>query len=83
VFDVHGMLLATTMTGGNRNAVTHCLPLIHAVPPIRGKRGRPRQRPDDRDDDHNVYRRQVRELGTRPLTARRGTEHGSGLGKNR
>lgn len=54
---------------------------------IRGKRGRPRQRPDvlyaDRGYDHNVYRRQVRELGIRPLIARRGTEHGSGLGKNR
>lgn len=57
------------------------------MPPIRGKRGRPRQRPDvlyaERGYDHNVYRRQVRELGIRPLIARRGTEHGSGLGKNR
>lgn len=75
------------MTGGNRNDVTRLLPLIHAVPPIGGKRGHPRQRPDvryaDRGYDHNIYRRQVRELGIRPLIARRGTEHGSGLGKNR
>ncbi|MEY9989215.1 transposase [Streptomyces sp. V4I8] len=73
--------------GGNRNDVTQRLPLIHAVPPIRGKRGRSRQRPDvlyaDRSYDHNVYRRQIRELGIRPLIARRGTGHGSGLGKNR
>jgi hypothetical protein len=57
------------------------------VPPIRGKRGRPRQRPDvlygDRGYDHDIYRRQVRELGIRPLIARRGTGHGSGHGKNR
>ncbi|WP_405527369.1 transposase [Streptomyces avidinii] len=53
----------------------------------RDKRRRPRHRPDvlyaDRGYDHNVYRRQVREPGIRPLVARRGTEHGSGLGKNR
>lgn len=33
--------LAATETGGNRNDVTQLLPLIHAVPPIRGERGRP------------------------------------------
>ncbi len=53
----------------------------------RRPRGRPRQHPDvlyaDRGYDHNVYRRQVRELVIRPLIARRGTGHGSGLGKNR
>ncbi|GGT01834.1 hypothetical protein GCM10010270_86890 [Streptomyces violaceus] len=75
IVDVHGMPLAATVTGGNRNDVTQRLPLIHAVPPIRGKRGRPSQRPDvryaDRGYDHNVYRRQARELGIRPLIARR------------
>ncbi len=57
------------------------------MPPIRGKRGRPRRRPGvlyaDRGYDHDIYRRQVRDLGIRPLIARPGTEHGSGLGKNR
>ncbi|SCD32136.1 hypothetical protein GA0115234_10044 [Streptomyces sp. DvalAA-43] len=37
----------------------------------------------DRGYDHDIYRRRIRELGIRPLIARRGTEHGSGLGKNR
>ncbi|WP_425464777.1 transposase [Nonomuraea terrae] len=54
---------------------------------MRGKRGRPRQRPDvvlaDRGYDHDKYRNLVRELQIRPLIARRGTEHGSGLGKQR
>ncbi|GAA3083645.1 hypothetical protein GCM10017600_44120 [Streptosporangium carneum] len=61
--------------------------LLEAVPPVRGKRGRPRRRPDvvlaDRGYDHDKYRKQVRGLGIRPLIARRGTEHGSGLGKHR
>lgn len=57
------------------------------MPKVRGKRGRPRQRPDvvlaDRGYDHDKYRDLVRELQIRPLIARRGTGHGSGLGKHR
>ncbi len=75
------------LTGGNRNDVTQLLPLLQAVPPIRGKRGRPRQRVPkvyaDRGYDHDKYRAQVRGLGVTPVIARRGTEHGSGLGKAR
>jgi transposase len=75
------------LTGGNRNDVTQLMPLLQAVPPVRGKRGRPRRRPEvvlaDRGYDHDKYRKQVRSLGVRPLIARRGTEHGSGLGKQR
>lgn len=75
IVDADGIPLAATVTGGNRNDVTQLLPLIHAVPPIRGKRGRPRQHPDllyaDRGYDHDIYRRQVCDLGIRPLIARR------------
>ncbi|GAA3354553.1 hypothetical protein GCM10017744_013070 [Streptomyces antimycoticus] len=50
---------------------------------MRGKRGRPRRRPDvvpaDRGYDHDKYRRPVWDLGVKPPIARRGTEHGSGL----
>jgi hypothetical protein len=67
--DAHGIPPAATVTGGNRNDVTQLLPLIQAVPPIRGKRGRPRRPPDviyaDRGYDHDKYRRQVRDLGKR------------------
>jgi transposase len=56
-------------------------------PFLPGKRGRSRECPDvlyaDRGYDHNVYRRQARELGIRTLIARRGTGHGGGLGKKR
>jgi SRSO17 transposase len=40
-----GIPLAVTLTGGNRNDITQLLPLLDAVPPIRGRRGRPRRRP--------------------------------------
>jgi hypothetical protein len=37
----------------------------------------------DRGYDHDIYRRQIRDLDIRAVIARRGTEHGSGLGKDR
>lgn len=87
IVEGHGIPLAAITTGGNRNDVTQLLPLIQAVPPVRGARGRPRQRPErvyaDRGYDHDKYRRKVREMGITPLIARRGTEHGSGLGVHR
>jgi hypothetical protein len=83
----HGIPLAVSLTGGQRNDVTQLTPLIAAIPPVRGRRGRPRQRPDrvyaDRGYDHDKYRRQVRAKGITPVIARRSTEHGSGLGTYR
>jgi len=82
-----GIPLAVTLTGGNRNDVTQLIPLVDAIPPIRGRRGRPRRRPHelfaDRGYDHDVYRRQLRARGITPRIARRGIAHGSGLGKQR
>jgi DDE family transposase len=67
-----------------KHDITQLLPLIRAVAPVRG---RPRQRPNrvyaDRGYDHDKYRRQVRAKGITPVIARRGTEHGSGLGVHR
>ncbi|MYQ86718.1 IS5 family transposase [Streptomyces sp. SID4936] len=59
IVDANGIPLAATVTGGNRNDVTQLLLLIHAVPPICGKRGRPRRRPyvlyANRGYDHDIY----------------------------
>jgi transposase len=84
ITEAHGIPLAVSLTGGQRNDVTQLMPLVQAFPPVRGRRGRPRQRPDriyaDRGYDHDKYRRQVRAKGITPVIARRGTGHGSGLG---
>ncbi|GAA2638107.1 hypothetical protein GCM10010411_92500 [Actinomadura fulvescens] len=76
-----------TLTGGHRNDVTQLIPLIEAIPPVRGKVGRPRRRPDvllaDRGYDHDKYRRLVRAKGITPVIGRRQTPHGSGLGRHR
>ena len=60
----HGIPLAVSLTGGNRNDVTQLLLLVEAVPVVRGRRGRARRRPDkvyaDRGYDHDKYRKVVR-----------------------
>lgn len=87
IVDRHGTPLAVTLTGGNRHDVTQLLPLLDAVPPIRGARGRPRRKPRclyaDRGYDFDKYRRLLWKRGIKPMIARRGIAHGSGLGKVR
>ncbi len=79
-----GIPLAVILTGGNVNDVTQLLPLVEAIPPVRGRRGRPRHRPGalyaDRAYDSAKHREQLRGMGIDPWIAERGQEHGSGLG---
>ncbi|MFJ3036411.1 IS5 family transposase [Streptomyces tendae] len=87
IVDRHGTPLAITLTGGNRHGVTQLLPLLDAVPSIRGLRGRPRRKPRrlyaDRGYDFDKHRRLLWKRGIKPMIARRGVAHGSGLGKVR
>lgn len=82
--DADGTPLAATVTAANRHDSTQLLPLIDAIPPIRGKAGAPRFKPDqvygDRGYDSEPHRRELRGRGIEPFLARRNTEHGSGLG---
>ncbi|MFD8088258.1 IS5 family transposase [Kitasatospora sp. NPDC059722] len=84
ITDAHGTPLAITLTGGNRHDVTQLLPLLDAIPHIRGTTGRPRHRPGqlfaDRGYDYDKYRRLLGKRGIKPVIARRGMPHGSGLG---
>jgi len=85
--DATGIPLAWALTGGNRNDITRLIPLLDAVPPVRGRVGRPRQRPDrviaDRAYDHRPQRQELRKRGVTAQIARRQSEHGSGLGRYR
>jgi transposase len=87
IVEAHGIPLAVTLTGGHPHDVTQLLPLLEAVPPIRGLRGRPHRKPRelfaDRGDDFDKYRRLLRRHGITPRIARRGVAHGSGPGKVR
>jgi transposase len=65
--DAHGVPLAFTLTGANRHDVTQLLPLLDKVPPVRGKPGAPRSRPDrvqgDRAYDSEPLRRTLKKKG--------------------
>ncbi len=81
------MPVSVTLTGANRNDVTQLLPLVDAIAPIRGTRGRPLRKPKviyaDRGYDSESHRERLRDRGIKPVIAKRRTEHGSGLGKFR
>jgi len=64
--------------------VTQLLPLIEAIPKIKGRVGRPLSKPalvlGDRGYDSDPHRRRLAERGIKSLLARRRTPHGSRLG---
>ena len=87
ITDARGIPLAVILTGANRHDVTQLLPLVAAIPPVGGKRGRPRRKPDqvqgDRAYGSEPHRRILRSMGITPVLAQRLTAHGSGLGVHR
>jgi transposase len=87
ICDGRGVPLAVLLTGANRHDSQEALSLVDAVPPLQGKRGRPRRRPDcvlgDRAYDAEAIRQGLRVRHILPLIAVRRTKHGSGLGRFR
>ncbi|MCR4411017.1 MAG: IS5 family transposase [Thermoguttaceae bacterium] len=85
--DGRGVPLAARLTGAHRHDVTQLVPLLQAIPPVRGKPGQPRRYPcalyGDRAYDSQAVRTMLAGRRVRPYLARRNTSHGSGLGKYR
>jgi transposase len=85
--DANGVPLQVELSGANRHDIRHLASLVAHIPPVRGKPGPPRSRPEqmygDRAYDSEDARRLLRWLDIRPHLARRGVEHGSGLGRFR
>lgn len=79
--------MSVILTEANRHDVTQLMGLVEAIPPIAGKVGRPRRKPDrvqaDRAYDSQPLRDTLEARGIDTLIARRNTEHGSGLGRTR
>jgi transposase len=84
ITEANGIPLNLILTPANRNDVTQLIALVDGVPEIAGKPGHPRKRPDnlyaDRAYDSEPHRKELRQRGITPHTAKRNTEHGSGLG---
>jgi transposase len=84
VVDATGVPLATKLTGANRHDVTQLLPLVDAIPPIRGKVGAPLCKPEvvmgDRAYHSDRHRMTLSGRAIATEIARRNTPHGSGFG---
>ena len=82
-----GNPLAVGLTAANVNDVTQTIALVDAIPPVRGKRGRPRRRPRRLLGDGAYHSRRdrlaLRARGIQPKIAKPKSPHGSGLGRER
>ena len=82
--DAQGIPLAATVTAANVNEVTQVFDVLTHMPPVGGKPGPKREKPErlqgDRGYDSEPVRQLLRWLGITPVLAARNTEHGSGLG---
>jgi transposase len=88
IVDGQGTPLATIVTGANTPDVNMLTDLVEAIPPVRGKRGRPRHRPERVQGDRGYVsfkkRRWLKKKRIEPLIPRTYQDaHGSGLGKTR
>jgi transposase len=90
VVDRNGIPLAVCLSAANTHDSTQLLPLVDAIPPIigpRGKPGRPRKRPAklhaDKAYDSSPLRRALRARGITPRIARRGIDSSERLGRHR
>lgn len=90
VVDRSGIPLAVRLSAANAHDATQLLPLVDAIPPIigpRGRPGRPRKRPAklhaDKAYDASPLRRALRARGITPRIARRGIDSSERLGRHR
>ena len=85
--DAQGIPLSATLTAANRHDITQLLPLVEAMPPVRGCVGRPVRKPrliqGDRGYDSQPHRNELARRGIASQLAKRRTPHGSGLGRTR
>ncbi len=81
------MPLAVRLTAANVNECTLLETMLDAIPPVRGKRGRPRRRPmklhADKAYDYASCRRACRARHIQPRIARKGIESSERLGRHR
>jgi len=84
--DAGGVPLVIQTTEANRHDVNTALPLVIEIPPVAGKPGRPKQKPEalvaDKAFDCAALRSLLRWLGIEPQIPKRG-DSACGLGKSR
>ncbi|EFE72169.1 LOW QUALITY PROTEIN: transposase, partial [Streptomyces viridosporus ATCC 14672] len=87
ICDGHGTPLKVITTAANVNDVTQTLALVDSIPPVAGRPGHPRRRPQallgDKGYDSDSHRRELRKRRILPVISRRGAPNIEGLGKLR
>jgi len=87
ISDGHGTPFTVITTAANVNDVTQTLALTDGIPPVAGRRGRPRKRPGallgDKGYDSDPNRRELRKRRIQPVISRKGSPDIKGLGKLR
>ena len=85
--DRGGIPLAVTLSAANVNDCQMLAATLDAIVPVRGQRGRPRQRPAklhaDKGYDYAFCRQLCRARGITPRIARKGIESSERLGRYR
>jgi len=83
--DRQGLPLAAGLTGAERPDATVFAAVVDAIAPVRGTRGRPRQRPDkvhaDKGYDARHCRQYLHRRGIKVRIARKGVEDKTRLGR--
>ncbi|MFI8837040.1 IS5 family transposase [Streptomyces afghaniensis] len=87
ITDGGGIPLSVITTAANVNDVTQTPTLVDGIPPVAGRIGHPRKRPDallgDKGYDSNPNRQELRRRGILPVISRKGQPDIQGLGKLR
>ncbi|WP_326579452.1 IS5 family transposase [Streptomyces sp. NBC_00481] len=87
ICDGRGTPLKVITTAANVNDVTQTLALVDGIPPVAGRPGRPRRRPEallgDKGYDSNPNREELRKRRILPVISRKGAPNIKGMGKLR
>ncbi|MGW8792516.1 transposase [Streptomyces althioticus] len=87
ICDGRGTPLKVIITAANVNNVTQTLAPVDGVPPVAGRPGRPRRRPEallgDKGYDSKPNRDELRKRRILPVISRKGSPNVKGLGKLR
>jgi transposase len=87
ITDAQGIPLVSSVTAANVNDIEQMAPLFNAIPPVAGKPGAPRKKPDalqgDLAYDSEPHRQGLRSLGVEPILPERQIDDQEGLGETR
>jgi transposase len=87
ITDANGIPLACSTTAANVNDISQMAPLFNAIPPVAGKVGHPKQKPDalqgDLAYDSEPHRQGLRDLGVEPILPEKQIDDQEGLGQTR